>query len=394
MHRMVARALSFLALIVLAFSSFCFAQESTNPPQAVQVPTALVMGPGDVVLSDLKTHGISFQNQFVYDWSRAVGDSALATGYGRYSYDLNIPVDGQKLWGLQGSSGSIRLKHHMRHFGDDCVGESQLYSNIDANSRTTLYEAWVQQTLFSEKLRVKAGKIDANTEFAVVQNAGDFLNSSMGFSPTIVAFPTYPEPKLGISTFWHGKSSYSAGVGIFQTAGMGRMSVLEPGRSWNSESERLAGRISVGYWRLDGATIAQFDGKQASGAQGFYSVVEQTLYRSQSSPRSVSGFLQLGTAEGRISPITGHVGGGAILQSPLRKREKDSLGVAATRVRFTSYPQAGFDCNSELVVESYYKAVLSSHIAFVQDFQYFRHPGGLRSNPNTPVITPRLVISF
>ena len=394
----------FSLLVVAAFifsnsysSNLCFAQATEAVPaiqQAVTTPSPVVVGPGDVALSDLKSHGISLQNQLIYDWSRAFSDSAPSSGFGRYSYDLYLPVDGEKLLGLKGSDAMLRLKHHMRHFGNDCVGESQLYSNIDANSRTILYEAWVEQKVLSDKLRFKGGKIDANTEFAVVQNAGDFLNSSMGFSPTIVAFPTYPEPKLGFNAFYRGKSAYTAGVGVFQTAGLGRLTVVEPGRNWNVESESVPGRVSVGYWRLDGGTIPQYDGKQTSGAQGFYSVLEQSLYRSKSSSRGVSGFLQLGTAEGRISPFTHHVGGGAILQNPCRKRAKDSLGIATTWVRFTSYPRAGFDFASETVVEGYYKATLTSHVSFVQDVQYFHHPGGLRANPDTPVITPRLVISF
>jgi carbohydrate-selective porin OprB len=46
------------------------------------------------------------------------------------------------------------------------------------------------------------------------------------------------------------------------------------------------------------------------------------------------------------------------------------------------------------VLESYYKVTFNKHIALVQDFQFLRHPGGLRGYGDCPVITPRLVISF
>jgi carbohydrate-selective porin OprB len=47
----------------------------------------------------------------------------------------------------------------MNEFGKGYEGAAQGYSNIDANSRTTLYEFWVEQTLVELGLHVKAGKI-------------------------------------------------------------------------------------------------------------------------------------------------------------------------------------------------------------------------------------------
>jgi porin len=298
---------------------------------------------------------------------------------------------------LSGSAGLVRLKHHVHQFGDDCVGAAQVYSNIDAAQRTTLYEAWIEQRLLSEKIRVKAGKIDANTEFAVVQNGSDFLNSSMGYSPTIVAFPTYPEPKLGVNAFLHPTPNYGLGLGVFQTAGMGTLSIIEPGRSWSLGNGEQPGRVSAGYWRLDGQ-VSRFDGSGSSSTQGFYSVMEQLVWRQagqrDQGERRLSAFLQLGRADGQVSAFTRHVGAGTVLQGPLRKRSQDAIGVAVTWVRFSSQPAAGFDLRSEMVLESYYKATLTKHIALVQDFQFVHHPGGLHANRDCPVVTPRLVISF
>ncbi len=332
----------------------------------------------------------------VYDWSKTLAaDEDSTGGFGRYSFDLSMPVDGKKLFGLDGSAGLVRLKHHLNNFGETYDEEAQLYSNIDAPSRTTMYEIWIEQRLLSDRLRLKGGKIDANTEFAVVQNAGDFLNSSMGYSPTILMFPTYPEPKLAISAFFHPTGNYRLGLGAFQTAGFGRLSVIEPGDEWQLGEAELPGRASFGYWRLDGK-ITRFDGDEASGAQGFYSVVEQTAWRRplDQGERKITTFLQAGWADGQVSPFTRHVGGGAVLQGPFRKRSQDGIGLAGTWVHFSSDPDADFDQLDELVLESYYKAAFNKHLALVLDFQYLHHPGGLHENADCPVITPRLVISF
>lgn len=399
--RLSGRPLAFLLLgLSLAFSYRCFPQTAELPVSSLPVdkgPSGSTFAPRRL-LHNLNEHGIAAQGVLIYDWSKTLhAEQDPGWGFGRYSFDLLVPVDGKKLFGLNGSAAMVRLKHHINVFGETYDGAAQLYSNIDASSRTTLYEIWFEQRLMSDRLRFKAGKIDANTEFSAVQNAGDFLNSSMGYSPTIVTFPTYPEPKPGVAAFMHARGGYSLGLGVFDTAGSNALSIIEPGRSWNLGKLEHPGRVTFGYWRLDGS-IARFDNDDASSAQGFYSVAEQVAWRKpfaqDQGERRLSTFLQLGWAEGRVSGFTHHAGAGAILEGPLRRRSQDSIGLAATWVRFSSEPQAGFDLRSEFVVESYYKVPFNRHIALVQDFQFLHHPGGLRANRDCPVITPRLVVSF
>ena len=354
----------------------------------------LVSGPSHV-LHDLEQRGVSFQGMFVQDWSKGTNAQTSPTGFGRYSLDLSTTLDGEKLLGSRGTTGLVRLKQHMEEFGVTNDGAAQIYSNIDAPSRTTLYELWLEQKLASGKLRLKGGKIDANTEFAVVQNAGDFLNSSMGYSPTIMDFPTYPTPKLGLNAFLSPTKGNHLGFGVFATNGKGILTLVEPGRSWSLGKNELDGHINVGYWRRDGE-IPGFDGGMSFVTQGYYAVLEQTAWRGThgEAERRLAGFLQFGRSDGRVNSFTHHVGGGAVLQAPLARRPHDSLGVGATWVRFSSQLGAGFELPAELVVESYYKVAITRNIALVQDFQFVHNPGGMKSNPDYPVITPRLAVSF
>jgi len=390
----------FLGTLILFLCPLLMAQNSASNSDAnhdsVSV-TQLASEPRHL-LQDLSARGVSFQGMLVNDWSLGLSSSNEPdTGFGRYSFDLSATLDGKKLLGRDGSTGFIRLKQHMREMGDDDDGAAQLYSNIDGPSRTTLYELWLEQKLLSGKLRLKGGKIDANTEFAVVQNAGDFLNSSMGYSPTIMDFPTYPEPRLGLNLFFYPSQKYQLGAAVFQSGGKGVLSLVEPGRSWSLGRSELEGRLSLGYWRRDGE-IPAFDGNLSSVTQGFYSVFEQTLWRrslrSGSGERRVSSFLQFGRSDGRVNCFTHHLGGGAVLQAPLARRPHDSIGAAATWVSFSSQPAAGFELPAELILETYYKLAFNRHLALVQDFQFLHHPGGMSTNPDYPVITPRVVLSF
>ena len=384
-------------MLLLALSNLVIGQETKPQATGAKTDTDDAVSVSRALLHDLDQRGLTFQGLAVYDYSKTpVAGKDSGRGFGRYSFDLLMPVDGSKLFGLKGSAGLVRLKYHMNHFGEtyDCAG--QLYSNIDAPSRTTLYELWFEQQLFSDKLRLKVGKIDANTEFATVPGAADFLNSSMGFSPTILAFPTYPEPKLGLGAFWQVLNRYALGIGVFRTASGPTLSIIEPSRTWNFGETEHPGRWGVGYWRLDGK-VARFDGGESAPAQGFYSVMEQSVWHQnleQTGEQKVSVFLQAGWAEGRVSPFTHHFGGGTILSAPFKKRQQDALGLAATWVHFSSDPDAGFDRLGELTIELYYKASFGKHVALVQDFQYLHDPGGLQTNGDCPVVTSRLVVSF
>lgn len=289
----------------------------------------------------------------------------------------------------------LRLRNHLDILGEDEIGEAQAFSNIDAKPRTTLYEAWMEQHFFSDRLRLKFGKIDANTEFAAVQNASDFLNSSMGYSPTIMAFPTYPEPKLGLNAFLHPTRNDALGLGLFQTSTAGTLLIFEPEHAWSPGRRENPGHISVGYWRL-GGDVVRFDGRVSRGTNGLYTVVEQTLWRDPETDqrgRKLSAYLQIGTANRQVNLFDRHLGVGTVLQGMWSKRKQDSIGIAATWVRFSLQP-LGSPLSAELIFESYYKATITQHLFLVTDFQFAQHPGGLRSHPGCPVLTPRLVASF
>lgn len=176
---------------------------------------------------------------------------------------------------------------------------------------------------------------------------------------------------------------------------MGTMSFAEPRRHWTLTDRELPGHFSAGYWRLDGAMTC-FNGDRSSVSQGFYSVMEQGLWKSKSGDRdqNVTAFLQFGRASGNVSPFTQHLGGGAVWQAPLASRPHDGIGFAATWAKFSAQPTAGFDYDGELVAEGYYKLVMSRYVALVPDVQFMHHPAGLMKNPDVAAFTPRLVISF
>lgn len=345
----------------------------------------------------LVQHGALFNVAFINDWSRNFRGGAESGSVNRYLLKTSITLDTQKSLGWKGGTAFASLQHHLGRQGGDEAGDAQGFSNIDATQRTHLYELWYQQEALKNKLRVKAGKVDANSEFAVVENSADFMNSSMGYSPTILALPTYPEPRPAINVFYRPTTRYSLAGGLYGTARDGAMLLAEAGRRWILSSRELPGRTSFGFWRLMGK-VPCFDGDIRSGTNGFYMVSEQTLWRPEHSQpareQAVSVFLQYGRASGDVSRFSQHLGGGVVWQSPFHKRPQDGLGVGTTWARFTEAPEAGFEQNDELALEGYYKLHIIRGVTVMPDIQFIHHPGGLRCQRDAVVLTPRIVLSF
>ena len=96
---------------------------------------------------------------------------------------IEAEADLDRLAGVQGGSAYIQfLSVNAESGGSGDAGDFQGYSNIESDhSLDVIYELWYEQRLFNDKLRIKAGKIDANSEFSFVGAAGDFASSSAGF---------------------------------------------------------------------------------------------------------------------------------------------------------------------------------------------------------------------
>jgi carbohydrate-selective porin OprB len=343
-----------------------------------------------------ETRGFALHGQWVHDWSKVVGYADEASeGLGRYSFDLSLALDTERLHGWRGGTGFVRLKQHQKEFGGEYDLSTQLYSNIDGPSRTTFYEFWLQQSLFDGKLRIKAGKLDANSEFAVVQTASDFLNSSMGFSPTMVGFPAYPDPNLAVAFFLQPHRRFGINLGILRTHDLGAMTIAEPQLNWSSEERELRGHASFGYWRLDRTPMAGDLG--GTSAAGVYAIVEQGIWRGaplHQAERSLSAHLELGVANSKANIVTHHVGGGFVMQAILASRPKDSMGIAATLARFATAPVSGESNPPELALEIYYKIVLTRNLALIPDSQFFHRPRGAGASQDCLALTPRVSFVF
>lgn len=369
------------------------------PSQDDTSPAASPAKPGYERAADwMEEKGVSYGYSFVGDWSTNFRGGASTRGSAfRHLQDTSLSLSSDRALGWAGGTFFVNFHSYNGRDGSANVGDAQGYSNIEDVSRAHLFELWFEQVLFSDRVRFKVGKLDANSEFAFVENGAEFLNSSMGFSPTVFVFPTYPEPRMSFNVFTNPTEHLYVNFGFYDTADPGTMPITEVGGTWALSTQELAGRLGVGLWHNTG-TFERFDGGTEKGTSGLYLVFDQTLWREDrgagDSQQGVAAFFQYGYADANVSELKHHIGGGMYWTGALPGRDEDMLGVGASQVVFTSDPAAGFDYNSELALEFFYKLQITGWLNIGPDVQYIRNPGGTAAQDNALVGTVRVAITF
>lgn len=359
----------------------------------------------------LDDQGVVIDPSLTLDVSRNLrGGVSTRQTIARYLFDLNITVNAERRWGWTGATLFVDLQSFDGRTGEEIVGDYQIFSNIDAVPVTQVPQMWIEQQWREGAVRLKVGMVDANSEFAFTEHGAEFLNSSMGFSPTIFVMPTYPDPATSINLFWKPADWLQLGGGVYDGAGQRGVPTGSRGpRTLLNEKlfvigeavlnlEPWAGRpgrAAAGVWRHTGDFDA-FDGSRKTGTGGWYALLDQQLWAESpgdtDDSQGLALFVQTGAADPRVSEVTRHVGGGLAWQGLLPGRDDDVLGVGISWVRFSR--QAGFAAPGETATELFYKTAVTPWAAWTLDLQHIRAPGGQPGRRDALVATSRLILRF
>lgn len=265
--------------------------------------------------------------------------------------------------------------------GSDEVGDIQAFSNIDEAEFSKLYEYWVQYSPESLDGRFKVGQVDLNNEFAFAENAGDFINSSMGFSPTIAALPTYPVPAL--SLIYTQRITEHVSVAGAVSAGDGNNSFDDTFYISEMSFRNDSLTLKAGAWHHTGS-VDRLDKGGASHTQGWYALVEGHIGHTE-----LGYFLQYGDTDQALSIISRHIGAG-IIKSCNIGNQPVTLGLGLTTVNLSEH--ANTQRSWEKVLELFAKFEISEHVTLKPDLQYIMSPSG--DNRNELVSTLRVDVAF
>jgi porin len=331
---------------------------------------------------------------------------------GSTTCDLNFTFDLEKLVNIRGGEFYFDLEDHaFRNPSTALVGELQTFDPLNSPPYLEVAEVWYQQKLFNDKLRLKIGKVDANSEFSVIDNGLSFLNDTTQVSPTIFPMPTTPDPMPSINVFLTPVDWFFAGFGAYyanqsdrfgelidnpasmQPTRFGAFLIGEVGVKWQTtEVIDFPGNLKVGAWG-DTGTFEKFDGAQKTGTQGIYAIIDQTLYQPSDqadSARGVRTFLTYGLTQSDINPIDESVGGGFTDTGPDIGDPNDCLGIGAQYAHLSAQARPKFPY--ELAIEAFVKHQFAPGVMFQPDLQYILHPAG--NLPDALVLTLRVEFDF
>ncbi|MEM0914246.1 MAG: carbohydrate porin [Planctomycetota bacterium] len=374
---------------------------------------------------DLDDAGLTFGAEYIAEWSGVLDGGVSRSGSFRNLLTADLTFDTEALIGLPGGTAFFQYLHvNAERGGSLDAGDLQVYSNIENDrSLDVIYELWYEQLLLDDRLRIKVGKVDANSEFDFVDVAGDFSNSSAGFSPTILAFPSYPDPAMSVNVFGALVDSdgidITLGYGFYDGAASDGVATGRRGPStffsgdlsdayfhvgqvelgWDDlfpdAGVMKDGRLTLGGWYHTG-TFEKFGGGTEDGTAGFFATGEVRVFDpdhgpdvgtpetalqatgragGDAPPRGLYVFAQYGWADRSVSEVAQHIAGGVVWRGPWAGRSGDSLGVYASLADLSDASGAGFD-GDETAIDAYYRVQLTP-AAFVQpELQYVVNPSG------------------
>jgi porin len=368
--------------------------------------------------------------------------------------DLGVDADLEKLAGISG------LKFHANMFEiwgrgltHDYIGNLATVSEIEALPDTRLYEAYFERTFWDGALAIKAGQQAADVEFFDSQTDDLFINGTFGW-PAIKATnlpaggPAPPIAVPGIRV----KAQSIEGVTAFVAVFNGNPARPGPGDPqlrdnhglvfrlqdppwligqvrWDYSLEiagmTLPGSFTPGAWQhfgsfddqrftMEGFSLADPAGTgipaRHRGNQGYFAVIEQTLYRPASvTEKGVNASVQGITAFARIaySPpdrnlIDLYVDGGIGFSGMIPGRPADRFGIAMAYMHI-SPTACALDIDSqdftglptpvrsnETLLEMIYEAHIKPGWLIAPYFQYVWRPSGGVSNPLDPTGLSRI----
>jgi len=339
--------------------------------------------------------------------------TADSTHY-RGNLDLVVQVDTQKQQLWDGGRFFIYGEStHGKSISEDYVGDYQLVSNLDPWPKRELAqvsEYWYRQDFADGNVGFKAGKQDANADFAFADLGGDFINSSFALVPT-VPLPTFPNPGLGLACFCHLHEHALISGGIYDGlpdggewgfSGLGDDGCMSLGQLEFHQPEDLgnglAGTLRIGGWYHSGnpeEIVADPHPRILGHNYGVWATADKMLINETGEDGDEQGlgvFAQFGWAPEDRNEAEQTYAGGVLYRGPIEGRDLDVVGLGVTSVLFGTPTRQLTGMTYETVTEAFYKAYLSDFVALQLDLQYITNPGGLYPDSIAPGVRFEVVL--
>lgn len=214
----------------------------------------------------------------------------------------------------------------------------------------------------------------------------------MGFSPTIVGFPTYPSPALSVISGANINDRLQVAAGIFAARDYDDFSEQFYVVELRYQLHELS-QLKLGWWRDSNSfPLPTAANNMQKGTSGYYLILQNSLpdirwFDSQ----AAAWYTQFAYADDEISEINWHFGSGIELSGPFGYTEH-ALGLGLSYVKLSRLLIE--DATSETALEAFYLWPLNHRLNLKPDLQYIISPSGNRAIDNALVATLRLELNF
>lgn len=341
---------------------------------------------------------------------------------GNSSLIIDFSIDLHKAFGWKGAFFGTEFLQFDGQFTNADAGSVQGYNSITGDpplNRSELYQLWLRQELFDNKLSIRIGKTVPTYHFnnvskpVATNNPAVSIPSVSGLIYTPIFVNTTFDGAIGgyynsvygaVATIAPIKEVY-LNLGFFdgnlargvQTGLKGPhfngyyFSIGEAGVGWAGSRP---GIVAVGGWYQSG--VLEIPGQKQHGTGGVYTFGSQALWIKDSaneneSKGNLSGFFQFGWSNSRTLQMNLFVGAGLTGFAMIPKRPDDSFGVG---VAWSRLNQHLFSRHSELMFQGYYQALIYNSIYFQPAISYIPNPGSHPNKSNVSTFTARMIILF
>lgn len=399
------------------------------------------------VRDTLSDKGIDVGMQYYVEvWGNTTGGLKRGAVYtGLLQLDLNLDLE--KLAGWKGGSIYTRwLWLSGRDASEDLVGNFFTVSNAAGFNTFRNIELWLQQTLWDEKISIRAGQLAADSEFVISDYASYFLNGTFGWPATVYTSlpeggPGYPMGAPGVRLAFTPVEEITILAAAFQ-GNVFAQDVNRHGFRWNLNANQgytyltevqyrhdfwLPGQVKVGAW-FSSSEFANSNGSDNTkwGDYGLYFIVDQMLYREPTAPSAASyskdgkgvsskkaivpeaevsnqglgAFTRFGFQPIDRNFLGFYFDAGLTYTGLIPTRDADTVGLALGYGQLSNgskqvlASEGSVNPSYEIVIEGTYQAQITPWLVIQPDVQYIIHPGGSQDLGNAFVVGGRAVISF
>jgi porin len=376
----------------------------------------------DVIQIDLGLTQI-YQNNFH-------GGLSTDSRRGRYSgsYDIEIGIDAEKLFGIEGSSFYILTEGNWTDTaGIDGASVGSVFGvNGDAAGDRSMdvTELWYEHSLHDDSdVILRFGKLDLTGGFEcrgcpVAFDGSLYANdeTSQFTNNALVNNPTIPFPENGIGAILYFSPADS---GVYLSAGISDaqadaretgfstafgdedyfFSIVETGFTsyLRTDNGSLPGIYRVGFW-YDPQPKGNSDStKMYRDDMGFYVSCDQGLVKENDEAEDSQGlgmFFRYGYAPSRTNDVSNFVSGGVQYQGLFDGRDDDVLGVGVAYGKLSDGATTTYMEDYESVVEIYYNAQVMPWCNVTPSLQYVGNPGAASGVSDTVIFGARVQMVF